>query len=442
MAPRSKATWTWSGPEQLRPRRPSITSTGPTRLPPSLTAVELNVAPVISISYGGCEVDLVSSALPRHRAAGQRPGDNDSRPPRATPARPDAIARAPSRSPPAACAVQFPAALPEVTGGGRHPIRGGDRQLLGVHQLAQFRFGAFLHSGSSLERVQRRRDWDRAAAAPAVSIPSRLGRPDPACPTTTRAMFRTSLSAPPRHDALLHQLPGREWRRGGTSAAAPSMAGIVALLNQYQVSQGLSESSRTGKHQPATLPAGAKRTLGVSRRYSAGIIWSPCAQGSPDCLARRRSAIRAGPGYDMTTGLGSVDANMLVTQWNTATNGVVVTLSADRRRATLNDTIQLTATVASAAGGGTPTGAVDFVFNTAPPRLGGARRWQRQRDGPSVPIRQLRYVLRRRAIFGRRRIQPGRRHHDIRITAPYRGRRDRAGGACHCVALGRPTHRV
>ncbi|MEI7685851.1 MAG: carboxyl transferase domain-containing protein, partial [Planctomycetota bacterium] len=59
---------------------------------------------------------------------------------------------------------------------------------------------------------------------------------------------------------------------------------------------------------------------------------------------------KAGPGYDMATGLGSIDANALVTGWNKATKGVLLTLLADPGSRTLNDSVQLTATVISADG--------------------------------------------------------------------------------------------
>ena len=68
----------------------------------------------------------------------------------------------------------------------------------------------------------------------------------------------------------------------------------------------------------------------------------------------------AGNGYDAVTGLGSVDANNLVTQWNTAASAVTVTLTLSPAPATVNDTLQLTATVVAASGTGAPTGTVNF----------------------------------------------------------------------------------
>src|SRR5208337_2539555 len=41
----------------------------------------------------------------------------------------------------------------------------------------------------------------------------------------------------------------------------------------------------------------------------------PCAPGSPDCV-NGTLGYSAGPGYDQTTGLGSVDAFNLVHQWS------------------------------------------------------------------------------------------------------------------------------
>ena len=62
----------------------------------------------------------------------------------------------------------------------------------------------------------------------------------------------------------------------------------------------------------------------------------------------------------MVTGLGSIDANNLFTQWNAASNAVTVMLTASAVKGTLNSTVQLTATVAAASGPGTPTGTVSF----------------------------------------------------------------------------------
>jgi len=43
----------------------------------------------------------------------------------------------------------------------------------------------------------------------------------------------------------------------------------------------------------------------------------PCVQGTPDC-ASGQLGYNAGVGYDLATGLGSVDANLLVNHWTDA----------------------------------------------------------------------------------------------------------------------------
>ncbi|MGH9666343.1 MAG: Ig-like domain repeat protein, partial [Bryobacteraceae bacterium] len=71
---------------------------------------------------------------------------------------------------------------------------------------------------------------------------------------------------------------------------------------------------------------------------------------------------QAGPGYDQATGWGSVDANNLATEWSLAAVGATsLALSADPASVAWSSPTQLTATVA-AAGGGTPTGTVSFLW--------------------------------------------------------------------------------
>ena len=68
-----------------------------------------------------------------------------------------------------------------------------------------------------------------------------------------------------------------------------------------------------------------------------------CALGTPNCV-EGFVGYRAGPGYDQATGLGSIDAYNLVTQWNPGTASTT-TVIADPPKAGLDDTVRLTATV-------------------------------------------------------------------------------------------------
>ena len=66
----------------------------------------------------------------------------------------------------------------------------------------------------------------------------------------------------------------------------------------------------------------------------------------------------------MTTGLGSLDVNNLVTNWNTQSAGVSVNLVLSAATVTVNNTLSATLLVGPAAGvTGTPTGTVSFSVN-------------------------------------------------------------------------------
>ena len=110
---------------------------------------------------------------------------------------------------------------------------------------------------------------------------------------------------------------------GGTSCGAPSMAGIVALINQYLVATGAIKQPGLGNINP-TLYALAKTQSNAFHDIVNGSNIVPCAD-SPDCL-NGSMGWPALPGYDSATGLGSVDAYNLVHAWNTAlaTQAVVV----------------------------------------------------------------------------------------------------------------------
>ena len=98
-----------------------------------------------------------------------------------------------------------------------------------------------------------------------------------------------------------------------------------------------------------------------------------CATGSPGCGASGLIGFAAGPGYDTATGLGSVNAERLLSAWATpdatGTSAVTVntpTVSPVVANTTYNPSAALTfsTTVVSGTGGATPTGTVTFLDNT------------------------------------------------------------------------------
>lgn len=97
---------------------------------------------------------------------------------------------------------------------------------------------------------------------------------------------------------------------GGTSAAAPTFAGIVALLNQYLGSSGLGLINPTLYSLSASSPT-------AFHDVTTGSNIVPCTKGTTGCptSAPFQYGFTAGVGYDQVTGLGSVDANALAVAW-------------------------------------------------------------------------------------------------------------------------------
>jgi len=104
---------------------------------------------------------------------------------------------------------------------------------------------------------------------------------------------------------------------GGTSCAAPTMAGIVALLNQYLVSKGTIKQAGLGNINPTLYKLAQTNYATAFHDVTTGTNAVPCAPLSPGCI-NGSEGWPAGPGYDSSTGLGSVDANNLAQAWSGA----------------------------------------------------------------------------------------------------------------------------
>lgn len=100
---------------------------------------------------------------------------------------------------------------------------------------------------------------------------------------------------------------------GGTSAAAPTFAAILALINEFLGGSGLAPVN------PA-LYAAAASTPTAFNDVKTGNNFVPCSQGSTDCPSATPFQIgfMAGTGYDQVTGLGSVNAFNLAQAMSTA----------------------------------------------------------------------------------------------------------------------------
>jgi uncharacterized protein (TIGR03437 family) len=112
------------------------------------------------------------------------------------------------------------------------------------------------------------------------------------------------------HDPAFIYTSGAAALVGGTSCAAPMMAGVVALLNQYLKQPGL------GNINPALYRLAQTAPMAFND-IATGDNKVPCAVGSPDCV-NGSLGWPAGPGYDSATGLGSLDVYNFVKYWSSA----------------------------------------------------------------------------------------------------------------------------
>ena len=167
-----------------------------------------------------------------------------------------------------------------------------------------------------------------------------------------------SLDASNDHDYYLIWLNGQFTGVGGTSVSTPIFAGIVTLLNQYlaQSKPGL------GNINP-TLYSLAQ-TSGVFHDITVGNNIVPCTPGTPNCV-NGQLGYNAGPGFDLTTGLGSVDIYNLFTHWpkpgqGTGPTSTTATVAANPTSISISGSTVLTATVTAASGTNAPNGSVSF----------------------------------------------------------------------------------
>jgi hypothetical protein len=97
---------------------------------------------------------------------------------------------------------------------------------------------------------------------------------------------------------------------GGTSFGAPTFAGILALVNQKTGSLGQGNINYTLYPLAASSPAAFHDIL-------TGDNTSPCTLGTQDCPNGGSIGFSTRTGYDQATGLGSIDATNLVNLWST-----------------------------------------------------------------------------------------------------------------------------
>lgn len=352
-------------------------------------AVDQDVAPVISNSYGLCESEETLAGAQIIQQIAQQANTQGQ-----------TIVSATGDAGAADCdtgssgtlglAVDIPAAIPEVTGAG------GSEFLADVNNPATYWSSTNnANQGSALEYIPEEA-WNDTAESVAGGQGLAAGGggasmffTKPTWQTGTgvpagnfRYVPDIALNASPFHDPYLicsqdllnvegvaatscaGSSPFRASDNqtldavGGTSAAAPSFAGILAIINQAtKTSQGNinPELYSLATSQPAAF-----------HDIITGNNIVPCTPGTLNCPASApfQYGNSAGVGYDEVTGLGSVNGDILVTNWpgySTTKLTPAITVQSSAVSIVLGSTAVITAS--GPASGPFITGTVQFTVD-------------------------------------------------------------------------------
>ncbi|MDT8070842.1 MAG: S53 family peptidase [Terriglobia bacterium] len=300
-------------------------------------AIDHDLAPVISISYGDCEPNFAASDLTtiagwlqQANAQGQTvvtPSGDDGAADCDYPATSSASVTSATHG----LAVDVPASFPYSTAVGGTTFNEGsgdywnttNNSVYGTAKsyipevvwndtLSDLSNGgtSFAASGGGKSILFTKPSWQTGPGVPSDDV---------------RWVPDVAMAASVDHDGYLTCTPGYcvnptnfpdGWRDanntnlsvvGGTSAGVPTFAGIVALINQKT-------GQRQGNINPA-LYSLASTNPSAFHDITSGDNKVPCTTGTRDCPSGGTIGYTAGTGYDATTGLGSPDASALVNNW-------------------------------------------------------------------------------------------------------------------------------
>ncbi|HTD55610.1 MAG TPA: Ig-like domain repeat protein [Silvibacterium sp.] len=167
---------------------------------------------------------------------------------------------------------------------------------------------------------------------------------------------------------------------GGTSASAPAFAGIMALINQKYGRQGQADFVLypLASQFPSAFHDVTHGTNSVPCAYSA-----TASQNSPDCISVQNpitvgnvlegqigfgttAEYNATTGYDLGSGLGTVDASVLLADWGKISfASTTTTLTPSSTSFAHGTSITISGSVTSSSG--TPTGNVALMTDSTEP---------------------------------------------------------------------------
>ena len=245
---------------------------------------------------------------------------------------------------------------------------------------------SLLASAGGASTVYSKPSWQTGPGVPADGA---RDLPDVALAAATghdEAVYCTSLAGTPCQINSQQEVVGLTLV-GGTSVSTPSLAGILALIEQkngllqgqidyvlYRLAQGTGNSCNSSTQTNPTA-----QTSCIFYDITSGNNEVPCAGGSPNCSSTQSgtdgftTGQLAGAGYDLATGLGSLNAANLAAAWNTfALTPSQTTLQASSTTFVHGTAITLSGNVSPTTATGSPSGGVSLktsVYGNSPQTL-------------------------------------------------------------------------
>lgn len=153
---------------------------------------------------------------------------------------------------------------------------------------------------------------------------------------------------------------------GGTSFDAPIFAGMLALINQAK-----NATSGQGVVNSILYALASNSTTYASAFHDITSGTNECPAGYRYCSTAGESSYAAGTGYDEATGLGSVDLYKLLTVWSSATttsssllaSSTTIAAATTTPASGASDLLTITVASSSASSTVTPTGTVSIAVD-------------------------------------------------------------------------------
>jgi subtilase family serine protease len=362
-------------------------------------AITENIAPVVSISYGECELLLSASELDQNNALFEEAaaqgqtlvasaGDSGSTA-CAYYTSADGVTTAQQQ----ALSVQFPASSPYVT------AVGGTQMAVGTFAAGESSYWASAGNpdvASSLLSYVPEVVWNEGSASEGViaggGASAYFPRPAwqsavPGIPTGAYRLLpdvalQSSITSPgflmcsndPALVSPQNQINscgdgfvsynGTYTTAGGTSFAAPIFAGFIAILNEADNATG------QGNINPVLYGLAANAATYATAFHDITSGTNACVPGAATCSTAGQSNYAATVGYDEATGLGSVDFNALATAWPPSSTAnlqsTIVLLIASETAAAPGGTVPIQISVGSlylSNGTSVPTGSVSVTVD-------------------------------------------------------------------------------